>query len=111
MHDSIAFSDFQRVELVAGTVTRVEAFPEARNPAWRVWVDFGACGQKKTSARITDLYTPESLLGQQVVGVLNLPPRQIGPMRSEFLLTGFATDQGVVITTTERRVPNGTRLT
>ncbi len=110
MTDPIAFSDFRRVELVAGTVVRVAAFPQARRPAWRIWVDFGAYGEKKTSAQITDLYTPEDLLGKQIVGVLNLPPRQIGPMRSEFLLTGFPTDAGVVITTTERRVPNGTRL-
>jgi tRNA-binding protein len=108
--DEISWSDFTKVLVVAGTVTRVEAFPEARKPAWKVWVDFGPYGEKKTSAQIADLYRPEDLLGRQIVGVINFPEKQIGPFRSQFLLTGFVTEQGVVITTTERPVPNGTRL-
>jgi tRNA-binding protein len=108
--EEISWSDFTRVLVVAGTVTRVEAFPEARKPAWKVWVDFGPYGEKKTSAQIADLYRPEDLLGRQIVGVINFPEKQIGPFRSQFLLTGFVTEQGVVITTTERRVPDGTRL-
>ena len=106
----IEWSDFQRVLLVAGTVTRVEEFPEARKPAYRIWVDFGGYGEKKTSARVKDLYAPGDLVGRQVVGVINFPEKQIGPVRSEFLLTGFETPDGVVVTTLERAVANGTRM-
>ena len=105
-----AWQDFERVLLAAGTVTRVEPFPEARKPAWKVWVDFGPHGEKKTSAQITALYRPEDLLGRQVIGLINIPPRQIGPFRSEFLLTGFHTSDGVVIATVQRPVPDGARL-
>lgn len=108
--EPISWSDFSRILLVAGTVTRVEAFPEARNPAWKVWVDFGPYGELKTSARITELYAPEDLVGRQIIGVINFPEKQIGPFRSRFLLTGFHTDDGVVVTTVERPVPNGTRM-
>lgn len=106
----IEWSDFEKILLVAGTVTRVEAFPEARKPAWKVWVDFGPYGEKKTSAQIAALYAPHDLIGCQVVGVINFPEKQIGPFRSQFLLTGFPTDDGVVVTTIERPVPNGTRM-
>ncbi|MEO5811722.1 MAG: tRNA-binding protein [Rhodanobacter sp.] len=106
----IAWDDFTRVLLVVGTVTRVEAFPEARKPAWKVWVDFGAYGEKKTSAQIAALYRAEDLLGRQVVGVINFAKKQIGPFQSEFLLTGFPTADGVVLTSVERSVPNGTRM-
>lgn len=110
MTEAIAWSDFEKVLIVAGTVVRVEPFPEARKPAWKVWADFGPYGVRKTSAQIVALYTPEDLLGKQVVGVLNFPEKQIGPFRSQFLLTGFHTEEGVVITTVERAVPNGARL-
>jgi tRNA-binding protein len=106
----IAWADFERVLIVAGTVVRVEPFPEARRPAWKVWVDFGPYGERKTSAQIAALYRPEDLIGRQVVGVINFPEKQIGPFRSQFLLTGFHTDDGVVVTTVERPVPNGARL-
>ncbi|WP_243050894.1 tRNA-binding protein [Dyella sp. RRB7] len=106
----ISWAEFEKVLMVAGTVTRVEAFPEARKPAWKVWADFGPYGEKKTSAQIARLYQAEDLLGRQIVGVINFPEKQIGPFRSQFLLTGFPTEEGVVITTIERRVPNGTRL-
>ena len=106
----IDWSDFEKVLLCAGTVLRVEPFPEARKPAWKLWVDFGPHGLRKTSAQIRHLYSAEELLGRQIVGVINFPPKQIGPFVSEFLLTGFPTEQGVVITTVERPVPNGTRL-
>lgn len=106
----ISWADFEKVLIVAGTVTRVEAFPEARKPAWKVWADFGSYGEKKTSAQIAQLYRAEDLLGRQIIGVINFPEKQIGPFRSQFLLTGFPTDDGVVITTIERPVPNGTRL-
>ncbi|WP_082520099.1 tRNA-binding protein [Rhodanobacter sp. Root480] len=106
----ISWADFEKVVMVAGTVTRVEAFPEARKPAWKVWVDFGPYGERKTSAQIVALYGAAELVGRQIVGVVNFPEKQIGPFRSQFLLTGFATEQGVVITTLERPVPNGTRM-
>jgi tRNA-binding protein len=102
--------EFERVVMVAGTVTRVESFAEARKPALKVWVDFGPYGGRKTSAQIAALYSEEDLVGRQIVGVINFPEKQIGPFRSQFLLTGFPTEDGVVITTVERPVANGTRL-
>ena len=106
----ISWADFEKVLMVAGTVTRVEPFPAARKPAWQVWADFGPYGERKTSAQIVALYRAEDLLGRQIVGVLNFPEKQIGPFRSQFLLTGFHIDAGVVITALERAVPNGSRL-
>lgn len=108
--EEISWQDFEKVVMVAGTVLRVEAFPEARKPAYKLWVDFGAYGERKTSAQVAALYAPEDLVGRQIVGVVNFPEKQIGPFRSQFLLTGFPTEDGVVITTLERPVPNGTRL-
>lgn len=110
MADTIEWADFERVQLCAGTVVRVEPFPEARRPAWKLWVDFGPHGVKKTSAQIVALYSAEELVGRQIVGVINFPSKQIGPFVSEFLLTGFHTDQGVVVTALERPVPNGARM-
>ena len=106
----ISWQDFEKVLIIAGTVTRVEAFPEARKPAWKVWVDFGPYGERKTSAQVAALYGADDLLGRQVVGVINFPEKQIGPFCSQFLLTGFPTNEGVVLTALERLVPNGTRL-
>ena len=106
----VSWADFEKVLIVAGTVIKVEPFPEARKPAWKVWVNFGPYGEKKTSAQIAALYKAEDLVGRQIVGVINFPEKQIGPFRSQFLLTGFHTDDGVVITAIERPVPNGTRL-
>jgi len=106
----ISWADFEKVLIVAGTVTRVEPFPEARKPAWKVWVDFGPYGEKKTSAQIVQLYREEDLVGRQIVGIINFPEKQVGPFRSQFLLTGFPTEEGVVLTAIERPVPNGTRL-
>jgi tRNA-binding protein len=108
--EDISWADFEKVLMVAGTVTRAEPFPEARKPAWKVWVDFGPYGEKKTSAQIVQLYRAEDLVGRQIVGVINFPEKQVGPFRSQFLLTGFPTDEGVVLTAVERPVPNGTRL-
>ncbi len=106
----LTWNEFERVLMVAGTIIRVEPFAEARKPAYKIWVDFGPYGERKCSAQIADLYTPDDLLGRQVVGVINFPEKQIGPFRSQFLLTGFPTGEGVVVTTIERPVPNGTRL-
>lgn len=108
--DTITWQDFERVLIVAGTVLRAEEFPEARKPAWKVWVDFGPHGVKKTSAQIKALYSAHDLVGRQIVGVINFPSKQIGPFVSEFLLTGFPTEDGVVLTAIERPVPDGTRL-
>lgn len=108
----ITWNEFEQVELRVGTIVRVEEFPEARNPAYKVWVDFGPeIGERKSSAQITKQYTTEELVGRQIVGVVNFPVKQIGPMRSEFLLTGFADENGdIVITQPERKVPNGAKL-
>ncbi|WP_454831071.1 tRNA-binding protein [Pseudoxanthomonas wuyuanensis] len=107
---TLSWPDFEKVQLCAGTVIRVEAFPEARKPAWKLWVDFGPHGVRKTSAQVKALYSESELLGRQIVGVINFPTKQVGPFLSEFLLTGFPTEEGVVITTVERPVPNGARL-
>lgn len=108
----IQWSDFERVELRVGTVIKAEVFAEARRPAFKVWVDFGPeIGTRKTSAQVTDLYNPDSLIGRQVVGVVNFPVKQIGPMQSEFLLTGFHRDDGaVVLAVPDSTVPNGAKL-
>ncbi|CAI3952526.1 tRNA-binding protein [Commensalibacter papalotli (ex Botero et al. 2024)] len=106
----IEWKDFEKIIMVAGTIIKVETFPEARKPAYKVWVDFGAYGERKTSAQIVRLYSKEELIGKQIIGVINFPEKQIGPFRSQFLLTGFETDQGIVISTIERPVPNGTKI-
>jgi tRNA-binding protein len=108
----ITWQHFESVEMRAGTIVGVEPFPEARKPAYRVTVDFGpAIGVRQTSAQVTTLYTKEELMGRQVMGVLNFPPKQIGPVRSEFLLAGFYRDDGaVVLAVPERAVQNGARL-
>lgn len=109
---TITWNEFENVELRVGTVVRVEEFPEARKPAYKVWADFGPeLGEKKSSAQITDLYKPEDLVGRQIVGVVNFPAKQIGPFISEFLLTGFHNEEGaIVIAVPERAAPNGAKL-
>ena len=109
---TIEWSDFEKVELRVGTIVEVSEFPEARKPAWKLKIDFGAdIGLRKSSAQITDLYTAEELLGRQIVGVVNFPPKQIGPMRSECLVTGFHREDGaVVLARPDSEVPNGARL-
>ena len=110
--DEIDWSEFQKVELRVGTVVTAEEFPKARNPAYILHVDFGEpIGTRKSSAQITDLYTPSDLVGKQVVAVVNFPPKQIGPIMSECLATGFHREDGhVVLAVPEREVPNGVKL-
>ena len=110
--EPISWDDFERIELRAGTIVAVEEFPEARKPAWKLTVDFGPeIGVRRSSARITDLYSRDELLGRQVIGVVNFPPKQIGPFRSECLVTGFYRDDGaVVLAVPARGIANGARL-
>ena len=111
-HPTIQWSDFEKVELRVGTIVEVLEFPEARKPAWRLRVDFGPeIGVKQSSAQIAHHYSKGDLLGRQVVGVVNFAPKQIGPVRSEVLVTGFHDANGhVVLAMPERHVPNGTKL-
>ena len=108
----INWQEFEQVELRVGTIVEVDDFPEARVPAYKVKADFGPeIGVKKSSAQVTDLYSKEDLLGRQIIGVVNFPPKQIGPTRSEFLLTGFyQEDRSVVLAVPERPVVNGVKL-
>jgi tRNA-binding protein len=110
--NTIQWSDFEQVELRVGTIVEVHEFPEARKPAWKLRVDFGAqIGVKTSSAQITALYGKEDLIGRQVIAVVNFPVKQIGPLRSEVLVTGFHDSEGrVVLTQPERSVPNGAKL-
>jgi tRNA-binding protein len=108
----ITYGEFQKVEIRVGTVIRAEPYPEARKPAIKVWVDFGSpLGVKKSSAQLTRHYTPEGLIGRQVIAVVNFPPRQIGPFMSEILVLGVPdADNEVVLLGPGQPVPNGGRL-
>jgi len=110
--ETISWADFEKVELRVGTIVDVENFPEARKPAYKLKVDFGdEIGIKKSSAQITDIYDREDLIGRQVLAVVNFPPRQIGPVRSECLITGFHCEDGaVVLVGPDSNVPNGAKL-
>ncbi len=110
--NEISWSDFEKVVMCSGTIIDVLDFPEARKPAYIVTVDFGSeIGIKKSSAQITDLYTKEELLNKHIIGVINFPPKQIGPVRSEFLITGLIQKDGhVVLAVPDKVVENGLRL-
>ena len=108
----ISFDDFMKVDIRVGSVTRAEPFPEARKPAIKMWIDFGPdIGERKTSAQVTVHYTPETLIGTQVMGVVNFPPRQIGPFMSEVLVLGVPDEDGaIVLMRPTQPTPNGGRL-
>ncbi|MGN7203644.1 tRNA-binding protein [Pedobacter sp. SAFR-022] len=107
----ITWSEFEQVEIRAGTILEVFDFPEARKPAFKVKVDFGPYGVRMSSAQITKHYTKETLVGRQIVAVTNFPKKQIGKFMSEFLVTGFADENGdIVLTSLERPVPDGSKL-
>lgn len=110
--DYLSWDEFERVELRAGTVVQVDDFPEARRPAYKLRIDFGPeLGVRKSSAQITNLYSKDDLLGRQVMAVVNFAPKQIGPMRSECLVTGFRREDGaIVLASVDDEVPNGARL-
>lgn len=108
----ITFDDFLKIDIRKGTVIKAEPYPEARKPAIKVWVDFGGeLGVKKSSAQIVAHYTPEDLIGKQVLAVVNFPPRQIGKFMSEILVLGLPDENdNVVLLTADKHVPNGVRL-
>lgn len=112
MTDEISYDDFLKVDIRVGRVVKAEPYPEARVPAIKLWVDFGAeIGEKKSSAQVTAHYTPEDLIGRQVMAVVNFPPRQIGKFMSEILVLGFTDEKGgVVLATPDHDVPVGGRL-
>ena len=107
----ITWTEFEQVELRAGTILEVLDFPEARKPAYKLKVDFGEFGIKMSSAQITRHYSKEELVGRQIVGVINFPKKQIGKFLSEFLVTGFADANGdIVLTSLQSKVPNGSKM-
>ena len=112
MSETISFDDFLKVDIRAGRVVDVQPFPEARKPAWKLWIDFGPeIGVKKTSAQITEHYGPEDLMGRTVMAVVNFPPRQIGPFMSEVLTLGVTDAQGrVVLLAPDHDAPLGARM-
>tara|TARA_B100001750_G_scaffold198997_1_gene172391 strand:+ start:1469 stop:1816 length:348 start_codon:yes stop_codon:yes gene_type:complete len=109
---TITFDDFLKVDIRVGTILRAEPFPEARKPAIKLYIDFGSdIGEKKSSAQITTHYTPKSLIGKQVMAVVNFPPRQIGSFMSEVLCLGFPDANGeVVLSSPTISIPNGGRM-
>src|SRR5690349_7880698 len=109
---TINYGDFEKVDLRSGTVLKVEAFPKAKKPAYKIWVDFGTeIGVKQTSAQVTVHYTPETLVGKCVVGCVNLGTKNIGGFVSEFLLVGFSDEsEAIRLITVDGKVPNGKKL-
>jgi tRNA-binding protein len=112
MTEEISYGDFERVDIRVGTIVEAEAFPQARKPAYKLRIDFGPeIGVKRSSAQITVHYTLDMLIGRQVLAVINFPPRQIGPVRSEVLTLGFEDETGaIVLASVTQPVPNGKKM-
>ncbi len=111
MATQISWSDFEQVDIRTGTIVAVEAFPQARKPAYKLTIDFGGLGTKRSSAKLTKLYQADELIGKQVVAVVNFPPKQIATFLSECLVLGAIADDGTVtLLQTERPAPNGLRI-
>lgn len=109
--EEISWADFEKVELRVGTILEAKEFPEARKPAYKLTVDFGEYGIKTSSAQITKHYKLTELPGKQIIGVINFPKKQIGKFMSEFLVTGFADENGdIILTAVDGKVPNGSKL-
>ncbi len=107
----ITWSDFERMDMRVGTIVRAEAFPEARKPAYKLWIDLGALGERRSSARITDRYRVQELVGRQVICVVNFPPKRIGPFVSEVLVLGaYADGDQVVLLRPDHDVELGSRI-
>ena len=106
----ISWSDFERVDMRVGTIVRAEPFPEARKPAYKLWIDLGPLGERRSSAQITDRYRPEELLGRQVVCVVNFPPKRIGPFVSEVLVLGAYANHTIVLLRPDQAVELGSRI-
>ena len=106
----LSWNDFTKVDMRVGTVVKVEDFPQARNPAYKLWIDFGALGTLKSSAQITVKYNKEELLGAQVVAVVNFPEKQIGPLMSQCLVLGAVDGEAVTLLSPNKNVPNGLRI-
>ena len=106
----ISFEDFQKVDIHVGTIIKAEDFPDAKKPAYKLTIDLGELGVKKSSVQITRIYYKEELIWKQVLYVVNFPPKQIGPFISEVLTTGFDSEKGVVLSTVDKPVPNGKKL-
>lgn len=111
MNLEITWKDFEKVDLRVGRIIKAEIFEEAIKPAYKLRIDFGPeIGIKKSSAQITDLYTPDELEGKLIIGVVNFPPKQIGPFLSECLVTGFETGTGIVLATVDKEAEVGSKL-
>lgn len=109
--EEIAWKDFEKVELRIGTILEVLDFPEAKKAAFKIKADFGPLGIRWSSAQVTKHYTRSDLIGKQILGVINFPPKQIANFMSEFLVTGFADEDGdIVLAAVEKKVPDGARL-
>jgi len=110
MSNTITFEDFTKVDLRVGTITEINDFPEARNPAYQLTIDFGDLGIKKSSAQITALYTKEDLLSRQIVAIVNFPKKQIGKFMSECLVLGAVNGKDVILLNPEQKVKNGSTV-